>query len=123
MRKQLSAGLFPLPALGIGLWLTLLGLVIGALNLAFLPEIWPGTPAAKSVLLTLEWLLLLALPPQGLWWAWRWLRAYSGPGWLRMLARAVFWVGACVVLAAWMAGVLGGVGAIWFGLERLSFRH
>jgi len=107
MRKLLFAGLFPLPALGLGLWLTLLGLLIGALNLAFFTEIWPGTPAAKSALLTLEWLLLLALLPQALWWVWRWLRAYTGPGWLRVLATAVFLSGACVVLALWFA-VLGG---------------
>ncbi|MGI4863631.1 MAG: hypothetical protein ACRYFZ_06875 [Janthinobacterium lividum] len=121
MRKLLFAGLFPLPALGIGLWLTLLGLLIGALNLAFLAEIWPGTPTAKSTLLTLEWLLLLSLMPQAIWWAWRWLRACTGPGWLRMLATAVFLSGACVALALWFAILLGGVGAMLFGLEKLSF--
>lgn len=118
MRKLLFAGLFPLPALGIALWLTLLGLLIGALNLAFFTEIWPGTPTAKSTLLALEWLLLL---PQVLGWAWRWLRAYTGPGWLRVLATAVFLSGACVVLALWFAVLMGGVGAIVYGLEKLSF--
>ncbi len=121
MRKLLFAGLFPPPGLGIGLWLTLLSLLIGALNLVFLAEIWPGTPAAKSVLLTLEWLLLLALLPQVLWWVWRWLRAYTGPGWLRVLATAVFLSGACVALALWLAVLMGGVGAMLFGLEKLSF--
>jgi hypothetical protein len=121
MRKQLVAGLFPLPPLGIRLWLTLLGLALGALNLAYLTEIWPHTSAAKTALLALEWLLLLAVLPQGLWWAWRWLRAYVGPVWLQVLSTAIFLSGACAVLALWLAILMGGIGAILFGLEKLSF--
>ena len=121
MRKLLFAGLLPPPPLGIRLRLTLLGLAIGALNLACLAEIWPHTPAAKTVFLAFEWLLLLAVLPQGLWWAWRWLRAYAGPGWLRVLATAVFLSGACVVLAVWFAVLVGGAGALLFSLEKLGF--
>ena len=121
MRKLLVAGLCPLPALGPRLWLTLAGLAVGGLNLAYLAEIWPHTPAAKSVLLTAEWALLLALPPRALWWAWRGLRAYTGPAWLRRLATAVFLGGACLVLAGWCVLLLGGIGASLYGLEKLSF--
>ena len=80
MHKVLVAGLFPPTPLGIRLGLNLLGLAIGALNLAFLAELWPHTPAAKTAFLALEWLLLLAVLPQGLWWAWRWLCAYAYAG-------------------------------------------
>ncbi|RZK61622.1 MAG: hypothetical protein EOO59_04600 [Hymenobacter sp.] len=121
MRKLFLANLLPLPALGPRLWLTLAGLAIGGLNLVYLTEIWPHTPAAQSLLLKIEWLLLLALPPQVLWWAWRGLRASTGPGWLRGLATAVFLGGACLVLAGWVVLLLGGVGAALYGLENLRF--
>ncbi len=98
MRKLLLAGLWPLPPLGLRLWLTLAGLAVGVLNLVFLAEIWPHTPAAATTLLVLLWLLVLALLPQATAWAWRWLRAYAGPGWVRVLATAAFLGGAGVVL-------------------------
>jgi hypothetical protein len=116
MRKPLFAGLFPPPPLGIRLWLTVLGLAVGGLNLAYLTEIWLHTPAAKTTLLAFEWLLLLAVLPQGLWWAWRWLRAYTGPGWLQVLATAMFLSGACVALALWLAVLVGGIGTLLFRL-------
>ncbi|MGI4820634.1 MAG: hypothetical protein ACRYFV_05425 [Janthinobacterium lividum] len=46
------------------MWLTLVCLIGGILNLALLREIWPHTPAATSVLGVLVWLLMLALLPQ-----------------------------------------------------------
>jgi hypothetical protein len=116
MRKQLVAGLFPLPPLGTRLWLTLLGLALGALNLVYLAEIWPHTSAAKTAFLVLEWLLLLAVLPQGLWWAWRWLRAYAGPVWLQVLATAVLLSGVCLAVALWLAILMGGIGAMLFKL-------
>jgi hypothetical protein len=94
--------------LGLRLWLTLGGLAVGALNLVFLAEIWPHTPAAAVALLVLLWLLVLALLPQAAWWAWRWLRAYAGPGWVRVLATAVLLSGTCVVLVGWLAVLVGG---------------
>lgn len=109
MREQLLVGLWPPPAPGTRLGLTLAGLAIGALNLAFLAEIWPHTPAARPRLLALEWLLVLALVPQALWWAWRWRRAYAGPGWLRVLATAVFLSGAGATLFLWLAVLVGWV--------------
>jgi hypothetical protein len=108
MRRLRFAGLLPSPPLGLRLWLTLGGLAVGALNLVFLAEIWPHTPAAAVALLVLLWLLVLALLPQAAWWAWRWLRAYAGPGWVRVLATAVFLSGACVVLVGWLAVLVGG---------------
>jgi hypothetical protein len=121
MRRQLVAGLFPPPPLGIRLGLTLLGLAFGTLNLAYLAEIWPHTAAAKTAFLALEWLLLLAVLPQGLWWAWRWLRAYAGPVWLQVLATAVFLSGVCLAIALWLAVLTGGICAMLFGLEKLGF--
>ncbi len=108
MRRLLFVGLWPLPPLGLRLWLTLAGLVLGMLNLFFLAEIWPHTPAAATTLLVLLWLLLLALLPQATAWAWRWLRAYAEPGWVRMLATAAFLSGAGVVLMGWLAVLVGG---------------
>jgi hypothetical protein len=108
MRRLIFAGLWPLPPLGLRLGLTLAGLVVGALNLVFLAEIWPHTPAAAVALLVLLWLLLLALLPQAAWWAWRWLRAYVGPSWVRVLATAAFLGGASVVLLGWLAILVGG---------------
>lgn len=119
MPRQLVAGLFPPPPLGVRLWLMLLGLAIGGLNLAYLAEIWPHTPAAKPAFLVLEWLLLLAFLPQGLWWAWCWRRAYAGPGWLQVLITAVCLSGVCLVVALWLALLLGGIGTL---LYKLSFR-
>jgi hypothetical protein len=116
MRKQLVAGLFPPPPLGTRLWLTLLGLAFGALNLAYLAEIWPHTAVAKTALLALEWLLLLAVLPQVLLWAWRWLRAYAGPVWLQVLATAVFLSGFCLAVVLWLAILTGGIGAMLFKL-------
>ena len=78
------ASLFLLPPLGIRLWLTLLGLAFSMLNLTYLAEIWPHTATAKTAFLALAWLLLLALLPQGLWWAWRWLRLATGAGYGRI---------------------------------------
>ena len=108
MHKLLFAGLWPLPLLGLRLWLTLVGLAVGVLNLVFLAEIWPHTPAAAVALLVLLWLLLLALLPQATVWAWRWLRAYAGLGWVRVLATAAFLGGASVVLVGWLAVLVGG---------------
>jgi hypothetical protein len=106
MRRLLFAGLWPLPPLGLRL--TLAGLALGVLNLVFLAEVWPHTPVAATTLLVLLWLLLLALLPQGTWWAWRWLRAYAGPGWVRVLATAACLGGAGVVLLGWLAVLVGG---------------
>jgi hypothetical protein len=116
MRKQLVAGLFPPPPLGIRLGLTLLGLAFSTFNLTYLAEIWPHTAAAKTAFLVLEWLLLLAVLPQGLWWAWRWLRAYAGPVWLQVLATAVLLSGVCLAVALWLAILMGGIGAMLFKL-------
>ncbi|MGI4872745.1 MAG: hypothetical protein ACRYFX_16415 [Janthinobacterium lividum] len=49
------------------------------------------------------WLLGLALLPQLMWWVWRRLRAYTGPGWMRLLATAAYLAGACVALVVWLA--------------------
>jgi hypothetical protein len=95
----------------------LLALALGALNLTYLAEIWPHTPAAKTAFLALEWLLLLVVLPQGLWWAWRWLRAYAGPGWLQVLATAVFLSGICLAVALWLVLLMGGIGAMLFRLK------
>ena len=112
------AGLFPPPPLGIRLRLKLLGLAIGALNLAYLAEIWPHTSTAKTAFLALEWLFLLAVLPQGMWWAWCWLRAYAGPVWLQVLATAVFLSGVCLAVALWLAVLVGGIGAMLFRLAN-----
>ena len=102
MRKLLFAGLFPPPSLGTRLWLTIGCLAVVGLNLVYKAEIWSYTPHAEQVLMMLEWLLLLAVVPQVLWWAWNWLRAYSGPGWVQLIAKAVFMSGVCVVAAIWL---------------------
>lgn len=110
MRKLLFAGLFPPPPLGTRLWLTIGGLVIVGLNLIYEAEIWPHTRHAEQVLLLVAWLLLLAVVPQALWWAWGWLRAYTGPLWVRLLAKAVFMSGVCVVAAGWLLLLVIAVG-------------
>jgi hypothetical protein len=101
MPNQPVASLSQLPPLGRRLWLTLVSLVFGVLNLAFFAELWPHTPGAKPWLLGLEWLLLLTLPPQFMGWARRWLRAYAGPGWVWLLAAVGFVAVAFLGLAAW----------------------
>jgi hypothetical protein len=117
MLRRLAAGIAPPPAFGPRLWLTLATGVVGGLNLVFYSEIWPHTPAARPLLSALLWLVVLALPPQLLWWVWRWLRAYTGPGWLRLLATAVFLSGACLVLAGWLAVLAGGpFWLYWLGM-------
>jgi hypothetical protein len=116
MRKLLVAGLYPLPPLSTGLWLTLAGLVTGELNRVYRAEIWPHTPAAASVLLVAEWVLALALVPQGLWWAWGWLSGYTGPSWLRLLAKIAFMCGACGAAVAWLVLLVGGVAKMLFRL-------
>lgn len=112
MRKLLLAGFSQLPPIGTRLGLTLASLVIGALNLVFLTELWPHTPAAHTWVLALEWLLLLTLPPQFIGWAWRWLRAYTGPGWVRLLAGVGFVGGAGLGIVAWLSLLVAGVG-VW----------
>lgn len=106
--RRLLAGFLPSPPLGLRLWLTLVGLVVGILNLVLLAELWPHTPAAAVVVLVLVWLLMLALLPQAAEWAWRWLRTYAGPRWVRVLATALFLSGAGVVRVGWLAVLLGG---------------
>jgi hypothetical protein len=115
MRKVFFAGLYPPPPLGAPLWLTLAGLAMGALNLACRAEIWPHTPAAASVLLVVEWVLALVLVPQGLWWAWGWLGGYTGPSWLRLLAKIAFMCGACGAAVVWLVLLVGGMarGLFW----------
>lgn len=65
--------------------LGLLGLV--GLNWQFRNEIWPNTPGVRSGVLPLGMGILwwLVLPPQVVAWGWRWLRACTGPSWLRLL--------------------------------------
>ena len=90
-----------MPPLGRRLWLTAASLVCGGLNLSFFAELWPHTPAARSWLLGLEWLLLLTLPFQFIGWAWRWLRAYAGSGWVWLLAALGFVAVTGLGLTAW----------------------
>ena len=101
MPSQSAASPSQTPPLGRRLWLTLASLAFGGLNLAFFAELWPHTPGARSWLLGLEWLLLLALPPQFIGWARRWLRAYAGPGWVWLLAAFGFVAVVSLGLAAW----------------------
>ncbi len=108
MPRPPVASLAQTPRLSRRLWLTLGGLGFGALNLLFFAELWPHTPAAGPWLLGLVWLLLFLLPLQVVGWAWRWLRAYTRPGWVWLLA-AGFWVVACLGVVAWV--VLLAVGA------------
>ena len=108
MLRRLAAGIAPPPAFGPRLWLTLAAGAFGGLNLVFFSEIWTHTPAARPLLSALLWLVVVVLPPQGLWWTWRWLRAYTGPGWLRLLVTAVFLSGTCLVLAGWLAVLASG---------------
>ena len=103
MFNRLLTGLFPLPPLGRRLVFTLLATAAVGLNLLCLPELWPHTPNACRVLAVALWLLGLALVPQLMWWVWRWLRAYTGPGWVRLLATAAYLAGACVALVGWLA--------------------
>lgn len=119
MRKLLFAGLFPLPPVGTRLWLTMGGSLIVGLNLAYKAEIWPHTLYAERVLLLLAWLLLLALLPQALWWAWGWLRAYTGPAWVRLLAKAVFMSGVCVAAVIWLVLLVVVVGLAIKMLNKL----
>jgi len=104
-----------LPPLGTRLGLTLAGLALGVLNLVFFDELWPHTPVARPWLLGLGWLLLLALPPQFIGWAWRWLRAYAGSGWVWLLAVVSFWGVACLGLFAWALLLVAGVGVLLWG--------
>jgi hypothetical protein len=114
MRKLLFASFLQMPPLGARLGLTLTSLAIGVLNLVFLTELWPHTPAARVWLLALEWLLLLTLPPQFIGWAWRWLRAYAGPAWAWLLAAVSFLGVTCLGIAAWLSLLALGVGAwLW----------
>ena len=106
MRRLFFAGLFPPPPLDTRLWLTVVGSAAAVLNLAYRAEIWPHTPVAEPVFTTLTVLLLMALVPQALWWAWGWLRGYTGPMWVRMLAKAAFMIGVCVVAAIWLIMLL-----------------
>lgn len=119
MLKQLFAGLFPLPALGNRLAFTLLAMMAGAFNLVYLQEIWPHTPAAKLVLSVVLWLVGLALLPQLMWWSWRWLRAYTGPGWVQLLATAAYLTGACVALVAWLT-LLMAAPLVWLLVGTVS---
>jgi hypothetical protein len=114
MRKLVWASLSRLPPLGMRLGLTLASLALGALNLVFLTELWPHTPAAKTWLLALEWLALLTLPPQFIGWARRWVRAYTATGWRWLLALVGFWSVACLGVISWVVLLLAGVGAwLW----------
>ena len=119
MRKLLLAGLFPLPPLGTRLWLTLGSLAIVGLNLVYEAEIWPHTLHAGGVLTALGWLLLLVLVPQALWWVWNWLRAYTGPVWVRLIAKALFMSGVCVVAAFWLIMLVILVGGAIMMLFKL----
>ncbi len=102
MFKGWLAGIGAPPPLGPRLWLTLAAGAGGAANLIFLREIWPHTPAAKAMLVPGTCATGLLLLPQLLWWAWRWLRAYAGPAWLRVLAMAVYLGGTCLALGIWL---------------------
>jgi hypothetical protein len=62
----------------------------------------------------LVWLLLLTLPLQFIGWAWRWLRAYAGPGWMWLVAALGFVAVACLGVAAWfLLLVLLLIGWLW----------
>lgn len=114
MPRPLMASQAQTPPLGRCLWLTLGSLGFGALNLRFFAELWPHTPVARLWLLGLVWLLLLTLPLQLVGWAWRWLRAYAGPGWVWLLASVGFLGVACLGVLAWAMLLVVGVGAwIW----------
>ena len=119
MRKLLFAGLWPPPPLGTRLWLTLGSLAVVGLNLVYEAEIWPHTLHAEQVLTMLGWLLLLVVVPQALWWAWNWLRVYTGPVWMRLTAKALFMSGVCVAAAIWvlmLVILVGGTIAMLFKL-------
>jgi len=113
------AGMWPLPPLGTRLWLTIGGLAIIGLNLVYSAEIWPHTRHAERVLMLLAWLLLLAVVPQALWWAWGWLRAYTGPAWLRLLAKALFMIGVCIAAAVWVVMLVLLAGGVIMMLYKL----
>ena len=114
MPSQSAASPLQTPPLGRRLWLTLASLAFGVLNLAFVAELWPHTPGARPWLLGLEWLLLLTLPPQCVGWARRWLRAYAGPGWVRLLATLGFVTVACLGLVVWFVLLALPIGAwLW----------
>jgi hypothetical protein len=91
------------------LWLTLVCLIGGILNLALLREIWPHTPAAASVLGVLVWLLMLALLPQLLVWGRRWMWDCVGPSWVRLLLSVCYGAAAFVAIGIWILLLLGGV--------------
>ena len=114
MPRPLVASLAQTPPLGRCLSLTLGILGFGALNLLFFAELWPHTPVAKRWLMGLVWLLLLTLPLQFIGWAWRWLRAYAGPGWMWLVAALGFVAVAWLGVAAWfLLLVLLLIGWLW----------
>ena len=115
MRRLLFSGLLPPPPLGNRLAFTLMVGVILTLNLLLRVELWPHTPAAGPVLEALEALLVLALLPQLMRWGLRWVRAYTGPAWLRLLATTVYMSMACVGAVCWLLVLLSGVVALAFG--------
>jgi hypothetical protein len=108
VHKSLLASIIP-PPLGTRLWLTLVCLIGGTLNLALLREIWPHTPAAASVLGVLVWLLMLALLPQLLVWGRCWMWGCVGPAWVRLLLSVCYGAAAFVAIGVWLLLLLGGL--------------
>lgn len=104
--RYLLSGIPAPPPLGVYLWATLSVLLFGTLNLLFKAELWPATPAVPRLLGWTTVLAALAAVLQVLAWGWQWLQAYTGPGWLRRLASAVYMGGALLGLLLWLLGAV-----------------
>ena len=98
----------PWPVVPARLWLAGAGAGLAVLNLIFERELWPGHPQAGRWGWAALALLLQAGGGQVLVVLWRWLAAYIGPDWKRLVLRGLLWL-ACLGIAILLLGLLLGL--------------
>jgi hypothetical protein len=79
----------PWPVVPPRLWGTAAASAVAIISLVFNQEIWPHHPQAKQWSWLVLALLLQAGAIQIIMVLWGWPAAFAGPGWMRLLLRAV----------------------------------
>lgn len=106
----------PWPEVPPRLWGTAVASAVVITSLIFNQEIWPHHPQAKQW----SWLVLAILLQAGAFQAilvlWAWPKAFAGPGWLRLLLRAVVLgiITGIAIVQVWLLCIC------WFVLARLA---